>query len=43
MHVQGDLPIAGIEHVMQPYPFGEGFGEVPEAFGTCGALVEVLE
>ncbi|MFT4077377.1 MAG: aspartate aminotransferase family protein [Asticcacaulis sp.] len=33
MHEQGDLPIPGIEHVDQPYPFGEGFGEDPAAFG----------
>ncbi|MBC7668944.1 MAG: aspartate aminotransferase family protein [Gemmatimonadaceae bacterium] len=32
MHVQGDLPIAGVEHVMQPYGFGDGFGEDPAAF-----------
>jgi len=25
----GQTPIAGIEHVMQPYGFGEGFGEDP--------------
>ena len=37
MHAQGDLPIAGIEHVMQPYHFGEGFGEDPEAFGIRAA------
>lgn len=32
MHVQGDLPIAGIEHVDQPYLFGEAFGEDPDVF-----------
>jgi putrescine aminotransferase len=32
MHAQGDLPIAGVEHVMQPYQFGDGFGEDPAAF-----------
>ena len=37
MHVQGGLPIAGIEHVMQPYHFGDGFGEDPQAFGTRAA------
>ena len=37
MHVQGDLPIAGIEHVMQPYAFNEGFGEDEEAFATRAA------
>jgi putrescine aminotransferase len=33
MHAQGDLPISGIEHVDQPYPFGEGFGEDAAAYG----------
>ena len=37
MHVQGGLPIPGIEHVMQPYQFGEGFGESPEAFAERAA------
>jgi putrescine aminotransferase len=37
MHAQGDLPIAGIEHVMQPYPFGEGLGEDPAAFAKRAA------
>src|SRR5262245_19130973 len=37
MHVQGDLPIPGIEHVMQPYWFGEGFGEDPRAFAERAA------
>ena len=37
MHVQGDLPIAGIEHVMQPYSFGDGFGEDPAAFAERAA------
>ncbi len=37
MHAQGDLPIAGIEHVMQPYLFGEGFGEDPDAFAARAA------
>jgi putrescine---pyruvate transaminase len=37
MHAQGNLPIAGIEHVMQPYWFGEGFGEDPESFGARAA------
>ncbi|MDV6330172.1 aspartate aminotransferase family protein [Asticcacaulis sp. 201] len=32
MHAQGDLPIPGIEHVDQPYHFGEGFGEDAAAF-----------
>jgi putrescine aminotransferase len=33
MHKQGGLPIPGIEHINQPYWFGEGFDEDPEAFG----------
>ena len=37
MHAQGNLPIPGIEHVMQPYWFGEGFGEDPESFGARAA------
>jgi putrescine aminotransferase len=37
MHAQGNLPIPGIEHVMQPYRFGEGFGEDPESFGARAA------
>ena len=37
MHVQGGLPIPGIEHVMQPYPFADGFGEDPAAFATRAA------
>ena len=37
MHAQGDLPIPGIEHVMQPYQFGEGFGEDPDAFAARAA------
>ena len=40
MHAQGDLPIPGIEHVMQPYKFGDGFAESEEAFAAraAGAL-----
>ncbi len=41
MHVQGDLPIPGVEHVMQPYWFGEGFGEDNEAF--CVRAVQAIE
>jgi putrescine---pyruvate transaminase len=41
MHVQGDLPIAGVEHVRQPYHFGEGFGQDPEAFAlACADAIE---
>jgi len=29
MHDQGGPWVPGIEHVMQPYSFGEGFGEIP--------------
>lgn len=41
MHVQGDLPIAGVHHVMQPYSFNEGFGEDPAAF--CARAVQEIE
>jgi putrescine---pyruvate transaminase len=37
MHAQGDLPIPGIEHIMQPYKFGEGFAESEEAFAARAA------
>ena len=37
MHVQGGLPIPGIEHVMQPYAFGDGFGEDPAVFAARAA------
>ena len=37
MHVQGGPWVPGIEHVMQPYPFGEGFGEDPQAFAQRAA------
>jgi putrescine aminotransferase len=37
MHAQGNLPIPGIEHVMQPYWFGDGFDEDPESFGARAA------
>jgi putrescine---pyruvate transaminase len=41
MHVQGDLPIPGIEHVRQPYWFGEGFGSDPEHFAeVCANAIE---
>ncbi|HSG94891.1 MAG TPA: aspartate aminotransferase family protein [Afifellaceae bacterium] len=33
MHAQGGLPIPDIVHIDQPYWFGEGRGEDPEAFG----------
>src|SRR5258706_191803 len=37
MQGQGDLAIPGIEHVMQPYHFGEGFGESEAAFAARAA------
>ncbi|MBU6206644.1 MAG: aminotransferase class III-fold pyridoxal phosphate-dependent enzyme, partial [Alphaproteobacteria bacterium] len=37
MHKQHGTPIADIEHIQQPYPFGEGFGEDEEAFATRAA------
>ncbi len=37
MHEQGGPWLPGIEHVMQPYPFGLGFGEDPTAFGERAA------
>ncbi len=41
MHEQGDLPVPGVEHVRQPYWFGEGFGEDPVQFGKdCAAAIE---
>lgn len=41
MHPIGGLPIPGVEHVMQPYRFNEGFGEDEEAF--CRRAVEAIE
>lgn len=41
MHEQGELPIAGIEHVDQPYWFDAGGNQTPEAFGL--AVAERLE
>ncbi len=41
MHAQGDLPVPGVEHVRQPYWFGEGFGEDQVQFGKdCAAAIE---
>jgi putrescine aminotransferase len=37
MHAQGDLPIPGIEHVMQPYLFGDAYGEDPARFAARAA------
>lgn len=33
MHGQGDFPIPGIEHIDQPYWYGEGGDMEPEEFG----------
>src|SRR5690606_37749116 len=33
MHAQGGLPIPGIEHIDQPYWYGEGGDLTPEEFG----------
>lgn len=41
MHGQGGLPIPGIEHIDQPYWFGEGGDEDPQAFGI--RVAEQLE
>jgi putrescine aminotransferase len=37
MHEQGGLPVPGVEHIMQPYLFGEAFGEDPEHFAARAA------
>ena len=37
MHAQGGPWVPGIEHVMQPYQFNEGFGEDPAAFAARAA------
>jgi putrescine aminotransferase len=37
MHEQGGPWVPGIEHIMQPYPFGEAHGEDPAAFGKRAA------
>ncbi|MEA3291105.1 MAG: aspartate aminotransferase family protein [Pseudomonadota bacterium] len=37
MHAQGGLPIPGIEHIRQPYWFGEGREMDPGAFGLLAA------
>jgi putrescine aminotransferase len=41
MHPIGGLPIPGIEHVMQPYRFNEGFGEDEAAF--CARAAQEVE
>ncbi len=41
MHAQGDLPIPGVEHVRQPYFYGEGQGMTEEEF--CDACVAAIE
>ncbi|MGI9481220.1 MAG: aspartate aminotransferase family protein [Hyphomicrobiales bacterium] len=44
MHAQGGLPIAGIEHVAQPYWYGEGGDMSPDEFGlkTARAVEEKI-
>lgn len=37
MHPIGGLPIPGVEHVMQPYRFNEGFGEEEAGFAARAA------
>jgi putrescine aminotransferase len=37
MRAQGGLLVPGIEHVMQPYLFGDAFGEDPDAFAARAA------
>jgi putrescine---pyruvate transaminase len=37
IHGQGGLPIPGIVHIAQPYWYGEGGDETPEAFGLWAA------
>ncbi len=37
MHAQGGLPIPGIEHIDQPYWYGEGGDLSPEDFGVWAA------
>ena len=37
MHAQHGSPVNDIEHIMQPYHFGEGFGESEEAFARRAA------
>ena len=41
MHVQGDLPIPGVEHVRQPYAYGEAQGMSDDEF--CDACVQAIE
>jgi len=45
MHAQGGLPIPGIEHIAQPYWYGEGGDLKPEQFGlkAAQALEEKIE
>jgi putrescine---pyruvate transaminase len=37
MHIKGEVPVAGIEHVRQPYWYNEGRDMTPEEFGTACA------
>ena len=38
MHAQGGIPVPGIEHIRQPYWFGEGGNLTPDEFGRVAAL-----
>ena len=38
MHSQGGLPIPNIEHINQPYWYGDGENQDPEDFGKQRAL-----
>ncbi len=41
MHAQGDLPIPGVEHVRQPYAYGEDDGMNEEEFSSaCAQSIE---
>ena len=37
MHEQGGLPVPGVEHIMQPYHFGDALGEDPQLFAARAA------
>ncbi len=45
MHAQGGMPIPGIEHISQPYWYGEGGDSSPQEFGLACAreLEETIE
>jgi len=37
MHAQDGAPLPDVEHIIQPYSFGEGFGEAPADFAKRAA------